>query len=535
MVGSSAIMLKTITAQMLEGMDWENNRSAIAQLISQMLPIESLVPDVYEDWRPVVRDAVAFVAAHLSRERLVPKLIEQAQLPPDHPLEKRLIILIERMPSLQKIGQTLARNRNLDPEFRTELSRLENGIHDVAVGDIRGAIEKELGSRFSEYAIEIDREILAEASVSAVIGFSWLDPGIGRRREGVFKVLKPYVAADFSEELEILSGLAQYFDSHRAEYGLSEVKLSKVFEDVRRLLEKEVQFTNEQTNLKSAARRYAKVSGVRVPRLIEELSTPVCTAMGVERGEKITEVFRATSELDHRRKVATRLIEALVAIPLLSPRPDSVFHADPHAGNLFVDPRTQDLLLFDWALTESLSRSERRAILLLITAVTLRDKRLITRAVAKLGEGEVSTMNKEVQRFVGGLSPLSIAGVTDALTLVDRLIHAGIEFSSSLVIYRKMLFTLDGVLNDVMPGMRMDPTLAWYVTRQRANSSPGMTRLTQAEAVKFDFPLSRFDQLIAAWSAQFFLIRTAMQTGRQIRRFGFRKLRKLVTGVARPR
>jgi hypothetical protein len=98
-----------------------------------------------------------------------------------------------------------------------------------------------------------------------------------------------------------------------------------------------------------------------------------------------------------------------------------------------------------------------------------------------------------------------------------------------------MLFTLDGVLNDVMPGMRMDPTLAWYVTRQRANSSPGMTRLTQAEAVKFDFPLSRFDQLIAAWSAQFFLIRTAMQTGRQIRQFGFRKLRKLVTGVARRR
>ena len=95
-----------------------------------------------------------------------------------------------------------------------------------------------------------------------------------------------------------------------------------------------------------------------------------------------------------------------------------------------------------------------------------------------------------------------------------------------------MLFTLDGVLNDVMPGMRMDPTLAWYVTRQRANSSPGMNRLTQAESVGFDFPLSGIDQLIAAWSAQFFLVRTAMQTGRQIRQFGFRKFRKLVARMA---
>ncbi|MGY8687340.1 MAG: hypothetical protein ACKVHP_06345, partial [Verrucomicrobiales bacterium] len=99
---------------MLEGFDWEKDRGAIGFLINQMLPLESLVPDIYSEWRLVVRDALGYLGSHLSPDRLRPKLVEQMQLPPDLPLEKRLMILIQQMPSMQKIGQTVARNRNLN-------------------------------------------------------------------------------------------------------------------------------------------------------------------------------------------------------------------------------------------------------------------------------------------------------------------------------------------------------------------------------------------------------------------------------------
>jgi ubiquinone biosynthesis protein len=50
------------------------------------------------------------------------------------------------------------------------------------------------------------------------------------------------------------------------------------------------------------------------------------------------------------------LIEALIAVPLSARGERSIFHADPHAGNLLYDEPTGELVLLDWALTESLTR-----------------------------------------------------------------------------------------------------------------------------------------------------------------------------------
>ena len=99
--------------------------------ITRLIPLEFLVPDVYRRWRPLVRDAMRFVVMQLSSERLAPKVVEQLELPADTPPESRLLRLIAQVPGLQKIGQVLARNRELHPALRQALSMLENGISDV--------------------------------------------------------------------------------------------------------------------------------------------------------------------------------------------------------------------------------------------------------------------------------------------------------------------------------------------------------------------------------------------------------------------
>ncbi len=116
-------VLEEAAGEALKSIDWETQREQIRGLISQLMPLETLVPAIYAPWRPVIRDCVAFVGSQLSTERLVPKLVEQMMLPAEMPLEKRLLILISQMPSLQKIGQIVARNPHLDSSFRAELSR----------------------------------------------------------------------------------------------------------------------------------------------------------------------------------------------------------------------------------------------------------------------------------------------------------------------------------------------------------------------------------------------------------------------------
>jgi ubiquinone biosynthesis protein len=96
--------------------------------MSEALSVKRLVPEVYAEWRPLVRDAMLFFGANLSTSRLAPKLVEQLELPPETTPEKRLLRLIARVPGLQKLGQVIARNPHLHRSVRCELTQLENGI-----------------------------------------------------------------------------------------------------------------------------------------------------------------------------------------------------------------------------------------------------------------------------------------------------------------------------------------------------------------------------------------------------------------------
>src|SRR5690349_16854238 len=93
-------------------------REELARWTVRTVPVELLVPKLYAQWRPLVRDAMMFVVLRISAARLAPKVVEQMELPPGTPPEARLLRFIAKVPGLQKIGQVLARNRNLEPRLR---------------------------------------------------------------------------------------------------------------------------------------------------------------------------------------------------------------------------------------------------------------------------------------------------------------------------------------------------------------------------------------------------------------------------------
>jgi ubiquinone biosynthesis protein len=440
-------------------------RDELGSWVIQLLPAEAVVPEVYAAWRPLVRDAMLFMIAHLSAARLAPKLVEQIDLPPDTTPEARLLRLIAKVPGLQKIGQVLAHNRHLDPALRDALSELENGIRDVSAEETVALIRKQLGRLLKTYAVEIEPGMLAEASVSAVVRFTWRNPETGERERGVFKVLKPYVPVCFAEDLELLQQLAHFLADKHPEYGRA---LPETIMEVRRLLEHEVDFVREQATLMEAARIYKGVRGVRVPRLIAPLSTPTITALSEEEGLKITAAL-ANASGRQRRRAAEQLIEALIAVPLFARGERSVFHADPHAGNLLYDERTGELVLLDWALTESLTRQERRHVAILALMLGLRDPVGVCGEIEALSLGRMSTAHRaflrgHVNRFIGQLPFSRLPSSMDAMRLLDRLALEGIRFPAGLMMFRKVLFTLDGILHDIAaPNLQMDLTLARHL------------------------------------------------------------------------
>jgi len=424
-------------------------------IVDELVPVERLVPEGYRKWRAPVRDAMMFVVARLSPARLAPKLLEQLELPERTSAEQRLLRLIAKVPGLQKLGQVIARNQHLRPALRNALARLENGIRDVRPEDMRAIIQRELGPRMETYAVHIAPGILKEASVSAVVRFTWHNPDSGRRERGVFKVMKPHIPEYFAEDMDYLQGLAQYFGDPRHNYGFPSDLIPDTFKKVRRLLQHEVNFVREQKTLIEAGNLYRSMPGVRVPGLIQPLCTPRITALTEEHGIKVT---NAAAHLppQRRRKIAEQLIEALVAVPLLSAQEDAIFHGDPHAGNLLYNNRTGELTILDWALKERLGREQRRHLALLFLMVSLRDPVGTFNEVLALSQQRIRSDSRQgrmiretVTCFLDELPVRRLPSAVDAMQLLERVAMKGVKFPGALIMLSKVVFTLDGILGDV--------------------------------------------------------------------------------------
>jgi ubiquinone biosynthesis protein len=442
-------------------------------IVGELVPVDRLVPPEYIKWRGPVQDAMTFVVSRLSPSRLAPKLLEQLELPPKTSAEKRLVLLIAKVPGLQKLGQVIARNRHLRPALRKALARLENGIRDVDPQEIRGLIHQDLASRLERYDVKIHRSLMSEGSVSAVIRFTWKNPETGLRERGVFKVLKPYIRDYFNEDMEYLHGLAKYFGSRHHQYGFPRDLIPDTFRKVRRLLQHEVNFTREQKTLIEASSLYRGIPEVRVPDVIRPLCNSRITALTEEKGIKVTNASARLS-VSQRQGLGEQLVEALIAVPLLSPAENSIFHGDPHAGNLLYHYPTRKLTIIDWALRERLSREQRRHLALLFFMLSLRDRVGTCDEVLALSDLRVragsprhQAVRDAVATFIAELPIKRIPGGSEVMQLLERVAMQGVKFPSALIMLSKVMVTLDGILNDLgCSDSSMGFTIARHVALQ---------------------------------------------------------------------
>lgn len=453
-------------------------KEAATWITRELAPVEQLVPPAYERWREPVRDAMVFVIERLSASRLAPKLVEQLELPANTRPEIRLLRLISKVPGLQKLGQVLARHRHLRPALRNALSQLENGIRDVTAQQMGEIIQGELGSRMARFGVKVTPKILCEGSVSAIVRFTWQRGG--SRGRGVFKVLKPYIPECYAEDMQFLQDLADFIASKYSQEGFAEHALPDTFTKVRQLLEHEVDFPGEQATLKEVYKFYRSVPGVRVPEVIAPLCTSRLTAMSEEAGVKVTSALRRMQSWQ-RTRLAERIIKAVVAAPLCSHDEIVIFHADPHAGNMLFDRRTGELVLVDWALTERLTYKQRRHLTVLFLMLFLQDPVAVGQEAEALAEGRIPFGRHErevIERFMGSLPRLHRVGPVDAMALLEDLAIEGVRFPASLIMFSKVLFTLDGVLQEVAGGkVSVSTPVVWeflqrWMTRQIPFGSP---------------------------------------------------------------
>jgi len=442
----------------------------VAREVVERTQPQRAIPEVYGHYRSVVRDGIEFFLTQVGLHRLMELVASQLKLDPETATQERLLELAKRFPTLHKLGQIIARNPNIDPVVKKWLIHLENGRYGTPLGGIVEQIGSQLKQSGNRKRVQLHQAILSEASVGAVIAFDWNRPPSQERTEGVFKILKPGIQRHLDEELLILEKTAAFFEENRQRYPLKDFKFIDVFKEVREMLVKEIDLAAEQTNLVEAARFYRSMESIQIPQLFP-FSTDTMTAMAFLKGPKITD---APLSQEQRKRCAGVLFEALVCRPLFSRREPSLFHGDPHAGNILAvkDQESGNLRigLLDWSLAGRLTQRDRVKTAQLIQAVIKKDLSGIRRSVKALAVGTYMDSGRQRQAFRDlVLSTMGSSGferlplIKKTFKLLEVLTFEGFVFPPDLMLFRKAIFTLEGVIFDLWPAFDMDAAVTQYL------------------------------------------------------------------------
>jgi ubiquinone biosynthesis protein len=471
---------------------------ALLASLRELLATLPIVPEIYAWARPVVTDGFVFFLSGLPVERVQQIVAEQMLLPANTSVDERFVKLLHQCPTLHKLGQVVAHDKRLDVELRGRLQSLESLPPSIGIAELKAVLERELGVIPAE--IELAPEALAEGSVAIVLPFEWAQPGMGAPRRGVFKILKPLAEKRLHEELALWPALGEYLEERCKHYDLPTFDYRETLDSVRRLLLNETRLDIEQLHLAKAARLYAAFPAVLVPNLLP-FCTPRVTAMERIDGRKVTDPGLAP---DVRRRLAATIIDSLLAKPFWSTEPMAIFHADPHAGNLFA---TDDgrLAIVDWALIVEFSMEQRAAVVqAIVGGFSLNEKRTI-RAIAALGNVlDARKLKDQVNEAIRLVRRGSLPGFEWLTTLLQALTTtSAVQFPEELMLFRKALLTMSEVVSDVSGRASIVGVLTKAGTGQFFRE---LLRRPVAPLGSRDFGshLSNAD-LVRTWAALFFI------------------------------
>jgi ubiquinone biosynthesis protein len=452
--------------------------------------LAALLPGEYARFARPIHGALAVFLSGLPATHQEAVLADQAALPPTATTSERLFALARSCPALHKLGQILARDRRLAPDLRRRLQGLESLTPAVPLATIKDTLTRELGP-LERLGVTLAPAALAEASVAVVVPFRRRAPG-----EGVFKVLKPGIEERLEQELELLERVGSYLDQGCDEFGIPKIDYREAFQQVREKLREETRLNLEQRHLARARAFYAGEPRVQIPALFE-YCTPRVTAMERVTGRKVTE---HGGDAAGRRGLPDLLVEALIARPIFARDSRAPFHADPHAGNLFLTDDRR-LAVLDWSLVGWLGDAERVGVVQLLLAATLLDARRVAGVLEGLAGRLVdrtaleSVVHASLRRLRSGQFP----GFAWLTGLLDEAVRkARLRVGADLMLFRKALHTLEGVAADVGAGAgRVEAVLLTQFLRHFAAEWP-LRWLAWPDSRAFATRLSNGD--LARWA-----------------------------------
>jgi predicted unusual protein kinase regulating ubiquinone biosynthesis (AarF/ABC1/UbiB family) len=292
---------------------------------------------------------------------------------------------------LIKACQFIATRADVLPdEWVSTLSGLHDRVPPRPFAIIRAQIERELRRPLDSVYAEFDPAPLASASLAQVHRARLHD---GRRC--AVKVQYPgidgIVRADLRNMMFVLRWLALL--ERDFDYRV-------LTREALKYVPMELDFIHEAENATTMRRNFAADPDVIVPEAYGEFTTRRVFTMELVEGVKITDVDGLERAGIDKHRVAQKLVEIFCDQVLR----DGFFHADPHPGNILVQPGPK-LVLLDFGLAKDFPPAFRDGIVRLTFSILTANRDGIVAAFHELGfrtrNGNPDTLLAFADLFLG--------------------------------------------------------------------------------------------------------------------------------------
>jgi len=258
----------------------------------------------------------------------------------------------------------------LPAEYVEVLSRLQDRVPPRPLARLMPVLREGLGCPLEAAFAEFDAVPIASASL-AQVHRARLSDG----REVAVKVQYPDIERIVDIDLKNFAFLVRMLARLEPEFDFR-----VLIAEVEKYVPLELDFVNEARNAGRVRDGFATRPDVRVPAVVHELSSRRVLVTEFVRGVRVTDVAGLRSLGLDPREVARRLLEVFCEMILVH----GFFHADPHPGNILVQPGGR-LVLLDFGLAKDFPPGFREGVLQLTAAIVRGDAAQVAAAFRALG------------------------------------------------------------------------------------------------------------------------------------------------------
>jgi predicted unusual protein kinase regulating ubiquinone biosynthesis (AarF/ABC1/UbiB family) len=295
-------------------------------------------------------------------------------------------------PSFIKLAQVFGIRADIIPHiYVEELAQLHDRVPPFPTAEVRKRIESELKEPLDTVFESFEPQALAAASLGQVHRARY------REEEVIVKVLRPgveeLVATDVRVVQNVVFVLEQFIDHHI-------IRATRtIIDEFSRVITEEMDFLHEAENVERFAELYHDSNFVIIPKIYREVTTTRVLVMQFFEGFRIDEV----QEIVRHNIDTSRMIENLIEFYGGQLLVHGLFHADPHPGNILVQPDAR-IVLLDYGMVVEITSDFRQQLVHAVASAVHSDVDGVIDAAYKLDmlESDVSpsTVREAAQAII---------------------------------------------------------------------------------------------------------------------------------------